>query len=127
MRLLFALVLCASCAGCPPTPGPTPAPTVDAAPRGPFDSLIVNCSEVLPQTVAARDAVSVCLATQLPADSCMVDLLTTWPAGPLACAVRAAGMAAFVSVRTDAGTNTDQAIAKASRLWITTHGIGYKD
>ena len=31
------------------------------------------------------------------------------------------------NVRTDAGTNTDQAIAKASRAWITTHGIGYKD
>jgi hypothetical protein len=110
-----------------PQPIPTPPPVVDAAPPPPFTGLVVNCSEVRAQTVAARPAVQTCLATQLPADGCMVDLLTTWGPGPLACAVRAEGMQAFARGRTDGGTNTDQAVAKASRLWITSHGIGYKD
>ncbi len=80
-----------------------------------------------PQTVAARPAVEVCLATQQPADDCMIDLLSTWGPGPLACAVRAVGMASFALIHTDAGTNTDAFSAKSSRLWITSHGIGYKD
>ena len=126
-RLFFALALC-SCAGCPPTPQPVPpAPVVDAALGDPFGAIIVNCSEVRPQVVAARPSVEVCLATQLPADDCMIDLLSTWGPGPLACAVRAVGMAAFAVIHTDAGTNTDQFSAKSSRLWITSHGIGYKD
>ena len=120
------LVLSASQSCSQPAPIPTPAPTVDAPPADPFD-ITVNCSEVRPQVVAARPAVEVCLATRLPADGCMVDLLSTWGPGPLACAVRAAEMAAFAKLPTDAGTNTDEAVAKASRLWITTHGIGYKD
>jgi hypothetical protein len=89
-RLLFTLALC-SCAGCPPTPQPipTPVPVVDAAPGGPFDAIIVNCGEVRPQTVAARPAVEVCLATQQPADDCMIDLLSTW--GPWPAGMRGAG------------------------------------
>ena len=127
-RFLLTLVLCSSCAGCPPTPQPVPpAPVVDAAPGGPFYALIVNCSEVTAQVVAARPSVEVCLATQQPADDCMIDLLSTWGPGPLACAVRAVGMAAFAVIHTDAGTNTDQFTAKSSRTWITSHSIGYKD
>jgi len=126
-----------------PQPIPTPPQVVDAAPPPPFTGLIVNCGEVRAQVVAARPAVQTCLATQppvatippvpaavdnaLPADGCMVDLLSTWGPGPLACAVRAEGMQAFARGHTDAGTNTDQAVAHASRLWITSHGIGYKD
>ena len=110
-----------------PAPIPTPVPVVDAAPGGPFDAIIVNCGEVRPQTVAARPAVEVCLATQQPADDCMIDLLSTWGPGPLACAVRAVGMASFALIHTDAGINTDAFSAKSSRLWITSHGIGYKD
>jgi hypothetical protein len=124
-RLFFALSLCASCSQ--PAPIPTPVPVVDAAPGGPFDAIIVNCGEVTAQVVAARPSVEVCLATQLPADDCMIDLLSTWGPGPLACAVRAVGMASFALIHTDAGTNTDQFSAKSSRLWITSHGIGYKD
>lgn len=123
------LLCCLSCSGCPQPlpPAPVPTPAVDAAPPGPFDALVVNCSDVRAQVVAARPAVQMCLATQLPADACMVDLLSTWGPGPLACAVRAEGMAAFARLPTDAGTNTDRFVAKASRLWITSHGIGYKD
>lgn len=127
IRYLLLLV-CLSCTGCPKPLPPAPVPTdVDAAPLPPFVNLIVNCREVRAQTVAARPAVNVCLAMQLPADGCMVDLLSTWGPGPLACAVRSEGMAAFAKLPTDAGTAVDQAIARASRLWITSHNIGYKD
>ena len=123
------LFVCLACTGCPQPLPPTPVPTpvVDAAPAGPFTALIVNCGEVRARIIAARPSVAVCLATQLPADGCMADLLSTWGPGPLACAVRAEGMQAFSRLPTDAGTNTDQAVAQASRLWITSHGIGYKD
>ena len=151
IRLLHAVMLFAVASAVQtcsqPAPIPTPDPVVDAAPRGPFDALIVNCGEVRPQIVAARPAVEVCLATQIchvlhvgsqpaveecwdtpsPADGCMIDLLSTWGPGPLACAVRAAGMASFALIHTDAGTNIDQFMATSSRLWITSHGIGYKD
>ena len=110
-----------------PQPIPTPPPVVDAAPPPPFTGLIVNCGDVRAQVIAARPAVQVCLATQLPADGCMVDLLSTWGPGPLACAVRAEGMLAYSRLLTDADASADQAVAKASRLWITSHGIGYKD
>ena len=129
MTRYLLLLVCLSCSGCPQPlpPAPVPTPVVDAAPAGPFDALIVNCGEIRAQIVAARPAVNVCLATQLPADGCMLDLLTTWSQGPLACAVRAEGMWAYARLPTDAATNTDQAVARASRLWITSHGIGYKD
>ena len=110
-----------------PQPVPTPPAVQDAAPLPPFVNLIVNCGEIRAQVVAARPAVNVCLATQLPADGCMVDLLSTWGPGPLACAVRSEGMAAFAKLPTDTGTAVDQAIAKASRLWITSHNVGFKD
>ena len=128
-RLLSCLLIALACTAsncAAPQPVPTPPVAQDAAPP-PFANLIVNCGEIRAQVVAARPAVNVCLATHLPADSCMVDLLTTWAPGPLACAARVEGMWAYARLPTDAGTSTDQAVAKASRLWITSHNIGYKD
>jgi hypothetical protein len=117
-----------SCGTNPPTPDPGPVPgQVDAAQPYAFDGMVADCAADSAQSPSVLSPASSCLAGFAPVDGCLSDLLTTWPGDAIACAVRALGIRAAISVAGGDAGATDRSVAPAARAWILGHGIMYRN
>jgi hypothetical protein len=126
-RVVFALAAPFVCCGTnPPTPTPPPGP-VDAAPSYPFQGMVVDCDADSAQSPSVLSPTSLCLAGSNPVDSCLSDLLTTWPADAIACGVRALGIRAAISVAGGDAGAADRSVAPAARAWLLGYDIVFQN
>lgn len=120
------LACTSACATPTPTPDPGPGP-VDAAPSYPFDGMVADCDADSAQSPSVLSPASSCLAGFNSVDSCMVDLLTTWPPDAIACGVRHLGTRTAISVASgDAGAASRDG-AVAARTWLLVHSIQFRN
>jgi hypothetical protein len=127
MTRVLALLLClAGCGTNPPTPTPPPSPA-DAAPAYPFQGMVADCDADSAQSPSVLSPASSCLSGSNPVDSCLSDLLTTWPADAIACAVRALGIRAAISVAGGDAGASDRSVAPAARAWLRGHNIEFRN
>lgn len=134
MRWMLALALLLSaCGTTPPTPDPHPGPADAAAPYL-FDKLVADCDAASAQSPSVLSPVKLCLARYDQAmadmsvvDSCVLDLLTTWPADAIACGVRAIGVEAAISVAGGDAGACDRSVAPAAMRFLRIHDVQFRN